>query len=225
MSFKTKGYDVKRKVISKEISDLCREYLLLRREAAYHLYESKYIMPQTNFVGSWNDEQVPNTWSIYGDALMEVLLGLIKPKMEKWTGQKLIETYAYTRIYKKGDILDRHKDRPECEISTTLNLGTDSWPIFIEPDKNKGRFIETKRGKIYETQNTKGKKIDLKPGDMLLYRGQDLEHWREAFEGDVCAQVFLHYSPDTDKNKKLKFDGRPCRGLPKYFPRRPWLKQ
>ena len=29
-------------------------------------------------------------------------------------------------------ILKRHKDRPSCEISTTLNLGGDPWPIFID---------------------------------------------------------------------------------------------
>jgi len=222
MSFKIKGYAVKRQVLSKEIVDICREYLLVRRQAAFHLYDTKYLMHETNFAGSWRDNQVPNTWSIYGDALMEVLLKLIKPKMEKWTEQKLHETYAYTRIYKKGDVLDRHKDRPECEISTTLNLGTDSWPIYIEPDQTKGGFIRANKGTIYQTANTKGKKIDLKPGDMLLYKGEDLEHWREPFAGKTCAQVFLHYT--AMKNKSLKFDGRPSLGLPKCFPEKPWLK-
>ena len=35
-------------------------------------------------------------------------------------------------LYKQGDELKRHKDRPSCEISTTLNLGGDPWPIFID---------------------------------------------------------------------------------------------
>ena len=58
----------------------------------------------------------------------------------------------------------------------------------------------------------------MQSGDMLVYRGCDLEHWREAFEGENCGQVFLHYNDaskkDADKNK---FDGRPFLGLPAWF--------
>ena len=36
---------------------------------------------------------------------------------------------------KPGDVLHRHKDRFSCEISTTLNLGGDPWPIHLEPKK------------------------------------------------------------------------------------------
>ena len=53
-------------------------------------------------------------------------------------------------------------------------------------------------------------------GDMLVYSGCELEHWREPFQGNVCGQVFLHYNhvngPFANKNK---FDGRPMLGLPK----------
>ena len=35
-------------------------------------------------------------------------------------------------LIKKVIELKRHKDRPSCEISTTLNLGGDPWPIFID---------------------------------------------------------------------------------------------
>ena len=58
----------------------------------------------------------------------------------------------------------------------------------------------------------KGIKINLKPGDMLIYDGCELEHWREPFKGKVCAQVFLHYNINC--NKSNKFDGRPMLGLP-----------
>ena len=39
-----------------------------------------------------------------------------------------------------------------------------------------------------------------------------LNHWREAFEGEHCAQVFLHYT--REENKHLEFDGRGMPGLP-----------
>jgi hypothetical protein len=116
--------------------------------------------------------------------------------MEKKSGVKLIETYSYARIYKKGDELKRHKDRYSCEISTTMNLGGDEWSIYVEPD------IE----------------INLKPGDMLMYRGCELEHWREPFEGQDCGQVFLHYNDASSKDaEQNKYDTRPILGLPAYF--------
>ena len=123
--------------------------------------------------------------------------------MEKETGLKLNETYSYARIYKKDDILNRHKDRYSCEISTTMNLGGDLWPIFIEPSGEKGK---------------EGEKVILEPGDMLLYRGEKLEHWREKFEGENCAQVFLHYNDASGENaEKNKYDGRPHLGLSSWF--------
>ena len=130
---------------------------------------------------------------------MEVLLKEITPIMEETTSLKLIETYAYARVYKKGDVLHKHKDRFSCEISTTLNLGGDSWPIFIN---NGNKNIE----------------VNLNPGDMLVYRGNILEHWRDAFEGENCGQVFLHYNDLKTKGAlENKYDGRPHLGLPSAF--------
>ena len=61
-------------------------------------------------------------------------------------------------------------------------------------------------------------KVNLKPGDMLMYRGCELEHWREPFKGKDCGQVFLHYNDSSGKDAKTnKFDGRPMIGLPSYF--------
>ena len=134
--------------------------------------------------------------------------------MEKHTGMKLIPTYSYSRIYKKGDVLHRHKDRYSCEISTTLNLGGDPWPIYIEPNPKKGKVKDGQ----YKSDMTDGKKVILKPGDMLVYKGNLCEHWREAFEGEDCGQVFLHYNNAKTKGAiENQFDGRPHVGLPAWF--------
>ena len=89
------------------------------------------------------------------------------------------------------------------DISTTLNLGGDNWPIYLEPSGEEGK---------------EGQKISLTQGDMLIYKGCEVEHWREAFnapEGAWQTQVFLHY---VDKNGPYgdfcKFDSRPALGLP-----------
>jgi len=152
---------------------------------------------------------------------METLLLAVQPKMEKETGLKLNPTYSYARIYKKGDVLRRHKDRFSCEISTTLNLGGDEWPIFIENKKNLGIPEENGGQKgVTASSNNKGTKVMLKPGDMLVYKGMMCEHWREVFLGEDCAQVFLHYNDvnSTIGNAEQNmFDGRPHLGLPGYF--------
>ena len=215
MSFKKNKYIVIKEAVPKQIAEFVYNYFILKRQVARTLFDRRYISDFTNEWGVWNDEQVPNTYSHYADVAMETLLLRTLPIMEKHTKLKLNPTYSYARIYKQGDVLKRHKDRFSCEISTTLNLGGDSWPIYLEPKKNVG-IPDGK--KITVSTNNKGVKIDLSPGDMLVYRGMELEHWREEFQGKDCAQVFLHYndlkSNDSDKNI---FDKRPHLGLPSWF--------
>jgi len=218
MSFEKNGYTVIKKAISPEIADFVYKYFLLKRKVARTLFDEKYISPMTDYFGVWNDQQVPETYSHYGDIAMETLLTEVKPIMQKQTGLKLIETYAYARIYKKGDILHRHKDRFSCEISTTLNLGGDDWPIYINPDKKEGG-VDNKTG-AYKSSKSKGTRVDLNPGDMLVYRGNILEHWRDKFKGTDCGQVFLHYNNKATKGSgDNKFDKRAHLGLSAWFKR------
>src|SRR5210317_206437 len=217
MSFKEKKYTVIKNVISNELAKFCYDYFLLKRKVAKTLFDEKFIAPIEHSWGTWNDEQVPNTYSHYSDIVMETLLQKVKSIMEKETQLKLNETYSYARIYKKGDILERHKDRFSCEISTTMNLGGDDWPIYLENKKNVG--IPDDKNYFAKTNN-KGTKVVLKPGDMLVYKGMILEHWREVFLGEDCAQVFLHYNDVNSKvgnSEQNIFDGRPHLGLPSYF--------
>jgi len=66
--------------------------------------------------------------------------------------------------------------------------------------------------------NQKGIAVSLKPGDMLFYKGSELEHWRKPFKGNSCCQVFLHYNNVNGNFKnKYKYDGRPMLGLPAYI--------
>ena len=220
-SFKKNHFLVIKEAVDPKIANFIYNYFLMKRQVTRTLFDTRYISPFTTEFGVWNDQQVPNTYSHYADLAMETLLLSVQPKMEKLTGIKLNPTYSYARIYKKGDILERHKDRFSCEISTTMNLGGDEWPIYLENKKNVGSSndIDPKTGKNYlVSTDNKGKEIVLKPGDMLVYKGQILEHWREVFLGDNCAQVFLHYndvkSEGADKNI---FDARPHLGLPAYF--------
>jgi len=214
MSFKDKKYTVVKSAISKELAKFVYDYFCMKRKVTRFLFDEKYLSPFREEFGTWADQQIPNTYSHYGDIAMETLLQNLLPVMEENTNLKLIPTYSYARIYKKGDILHRHKDRPSCEISTTLNLGGDSWPIFLEPEKNVG--IPGENGITAFSENP-GIKIDLEPGDMLIYSGCIFEHWRETFEGENCGQVFLHYNNIETQGESNKFDKRPFLGLPSKF--------
>lgn len=138
------------------------------------------------------DDQVPGTPALGGDPGMDLLLVRLLPTVEQLTSLKLFWTYSYFRVYKRGDVLDKHTDRPSCEISLTLNLGyVDSkpWPLWIQ-----GR-----RGTS---------SIELEAGDAVLYRGIECPHWREPFEGEACAQVFLHYVDQNGPYAEWRYDKR-----------------
>ena len=221
MSFKKKKYTVLKNAISHDLAMFVYNYFLMKRRVTRTMRDARYISQFSEEWGTWEDSQVPNTYSHYADVAMETLLLKVQPAMEKHTGLKLTPTYSYARIYKTGDVLHRHKDRFSCEISTTLNLGGDPWPIFLNPNPKAGNVSGPIGGKYgtqkYHATNDKGVRINLKPGDMLIYSGCELEHWREEFQGTDCGQVFLHYNKVSKKADQNMFDKRQHLGLPAWF--------
>jgi len=193
MSFAQNKYQVIKKAVPYELANFIFNYFLLKRDAVNYMYKNN-LVAENGMFGTWKDAQVPNVYSHYADFVMETLLMKVMPIMKKETNLDLIPTYSYARVYEKGSVLAKHKDRPSCEISTTLNLGGDPWAIYLE-----------------------GIKVDLEPGDMLVYSGCELEHWRDEFQGNICAQVFLHYNhvngQFADSNL---YDKRPLLGLPPF---------
>ena len=214
MSFKKNKYQVIRGAISKELADIAFTYLRISAEADHWLLANQATHEGNFLIGNFKDRQVPNSYAKYADRLMETLLVKTIPIMKAKTGLDLIPTYSYTRLYKTGNILNRHKDRPSCEISTTLNLGGDPWPIYIDPTGS-NNVVDEYKG-IMKPDAPKGNRVDLKPGDMLIYSGCELEHWREPFEGKLCGQVFLHYNHANGPFAKSNlYDKRPLLGIPK----------
>ena len=214
MSFKTKKYQVIKGALSKELSNFIFNYMMLQRDAVDFMMKNNKVNPANPFIGTRTDQQIPGSYSKYGDWAMETLLMFMIPIMKAKTGMDLVPTYSYTRLYEKGNILKRHKDRPSCEISTTLHLGGDEWPIFLDPTG--GNFVIDEYKNIHKPGAPKGIRVDLKVGDMLIYSGCELEHWREPFQGNVCSQVFLHYNHANGPFAKTNlFDKRPLLGVTK----------
>jgi hypothetical protein len=139
------------------------------------------------------DTQVERAWTGYAIPAVEALLERFQPLVSQRTGHELIPTYSYARVYLPGAELERHTDRPACEVSATLTVASRSeapWPLFME------------------TCGGKAEGIPMEPGDILIYRGTERPHWRESFHGDWHMQIFLHWvradGPWADK----RFDGR-----------------
>ena len=139
-----------------------------------------------------DDPRATGTPSSYADPTMEWLLERLRPTIEQLAGCRLFPSYSYFRVYKHGDTLARHVDRPACELSVSLNLGQ-------EPDEPWPLGILGRRGENYALLST---------GDGLLYRGTECPHWRDAYQGQRLAQVFLHYVEQGGPNESWKFDRR-----------------
>jgi hypothetical protein len=176
--FKINGYCKIESVLSVELRDFITQYALFDEMQDYNP----------------DGKQVTDAHSKYADPAMESFLLLLQSKMEEYTGLELYPTYSFYRVYRSGDELDEHVDRPSCEISTTVcfNYSYDSsyqWPIFMEDNE-----------------------INLEPGDMVIYRGCDLPHYRKKFDppdvDDWQVQGFFHYVDVNGPNYKFKYDER-----------------
>lgn len=148
------------------------------------------------------DLQCPMSEAIRDTPTFDKLLIDLLPHIEEATGLELFPTYAYARLYAPGEELKIHTDRPACEISATLTLGFEGnvWPIYVGFDKDK----------------TDRKEIIMESGDIAIYRGLEVYHWREPYvEGKWQAQVFLHYVDKNGPHKEWKYDKR--EGLTKQY--------
>lgn len=185
--FKANGYVYVKNAIAKNIIDLVSNYSLIDEQQNYSPEQGPHC-------------QIHNSHSSYGDPLMESMLLHMLPIMEENTGLSLYPTYSYYRVYRPGAELLSHTDRPSCEVSTTITFAFDykeqqdtySWPIFMAANK-----------------------CVMQPGDLVIYRGCDLDHWREKFtapEGSYHVQAFLHYVDAYGPFADYKWDGRPSIG-------------
>jgi hypothetical protein len=178
--FKENGYCIIRSVISNELRDIITQYALFDEMQDYRADKT----------------QVLGAHSKYADPAMESILLHLHSIMEANTGLALHPTYSFYRVYRNGDELKAHIDRPSCEISASLcfnysyNDEKYQWPMYL---------------------NDHNTAADLRPGDMVIYRGCDLKHWREKFnppEDSWHVQGFFHYVDVNGPYADYKNDGR-----------------
>ena len=191
--FVTNGYAVARGIIEPQTCRVLAEQFRMHRRCSYF-----YRNAPLEHVRAFEDGQVPYSFPHYGFYAFEALMVEMQPAMEIVIGKKLHPCYTYARIMYAGADMKVHKDRPSCQFSTTACIDydvKDHYPIYIK--------------------NYAGKTsaVTLAPGDMLVYHGTDLEHWREEYTGREHIQAFLHYVDARGKYKDYRYDHRPMLGL------------
>ena len=193
-TFLKNKYIVFDNVLSAETCDFLTNYMFLKKEAGY-------LEPPVSKGGK--DTQCPKSWSVYGDPAFDTLLKQLCPSLSSLLGLELLPAYTYARIYEPGETLEWHVDRPSCEISGTMTLGFESledlWPIYVGTPGSKEKV---------------GTPVMIGKGELMMYQGEQVPHWRDAFEGKWQVQVFFHYvRADGPHAKDHVFDGRPNLGI------------
>ena len=209
--FKDNKYLVLKNFIDQNMAGLLYQYSLVKVQQT----DFKSMFDKAAYNESWDgkfgDEQAPISYNCYGDAMMETILAASTKTLSQYVGFELTPNYSYWRLYQQGEVLLRHRDRESCEVSATMCLGYNTSNVDQEkhPGYNWPMFVETEDA-------PDGVPISLDPGDIIIYRGCDVEHWREKFLGLNHAQLFLHYNDPTGPYG-IRLDGRPILAVPKHF--------
>lgn len=197
MSFETEKYSIIRKIVSADVLKHCEAEFELIRSMVYYMNNIENNSCNQNL---FNDEMVAECFSYYCALPFEVLSVELMPLLETIVGKKLYPTYTYSRIYYNNAEMKPHTDRPSCEFSVSLCISNDenfeTWPLYIKSNVS-AEIV----------------KIDLEPGDAVIYKGADLLHWREPYHGQKQCQAFFHYVDKDGIFKDCKFDYRPLLGL------------
>lgn len=187
--FEQNNYLHLKNIISKEQVDFIKNSIMYEIIQDPNKINEKLVGPETN--------------SKYASPTTEALTVFLIPILEKFTGLSLIPTFSYYRLYGPQNFLKKHTDREACEIAVTINLGYDytevkkdyTWDIFIN-------------NQPFKTM----------PGDLVVYRGIELEHYREPMQGGKNSwhlQAFLFYVDANGKYTNFAYDERPGMGYKK----------
>ena len=140
----------------------------------------------------YNPGRIVNScWDRYGHQVTEALLSLWTEYFSQVWRCDLAPTYSYSRFHWRGAELKPHVDRPSCEYSCTVMLYGDPWPIYMA-----------------------GEEYLLEPGDAITYKGAEVEHWRQPFEGEGYLIATFHWVDRNGPYKDSIYDGRVGLGMP-----------
>ena len=186
------------RIIDKKIVDGELKYAFVKEFIPVEVAEAmaSYIEAQASAGKLGKDNQCPNSFRIA--ARFNRLQVQLRPLMERLFNENssgehvdLISTYNYGRQYVNGEILKRHRDRPACDYSATVSLGKregDAWPFYAQYKKHEQL------------------EVSMDVGDAVIYRGHQVDHWRESNTQGLQYQVFFHYVDKNGPHKEWKFN-------------------
>jgi len=174
------SYTLVKNFVNKETANFLYEYLE---------FSTKIYISEGDLMAKDGDRMVPGCLGPRsGDMTFDSFLNFMHKRVEKLTDKTLYPTYTYARLYVTGNEMPKHIDRPACEYSLTMKLGDSgngNWPIFID-----------------------NKEVFLDDGDAVLYKGCEVEHWRNKCDipDYKLGQLFLHYVDSNGPYRAEKYD-------------------
>lgn len=121
-------------------------------------------------------------------------------------GEDVKPSYAFSASYFGEAALDPHIDRAQCEYSISFQVDyqpepkddLSPWGLYVSPlelaeRQHKGSFPWGDYPED-DPDSRKCKKVHLRSGDGLFYRGCELVHYRYPLEkGHTSTSIFFHY--------------------------------
>ena len=198
--FKNNGFIILRNVFSKDTLEFVNSTWDKLKEKPFSDHFPYFI--GEHIEGSpW---EMPFSFTNFGSAPFGYYLHLsLQQVIQEKLNLELVPTYYFSREYYTDAVLYAHRDRPSCEISATIAIGHETmnqkpWPIWIKNDKefsgqNLSAFEVSQGLNAEERLRTSCHDIYLEPGDVMVYQGCNVLHWRDPFEGIFSRHTFVHF--------------------------------
>ena len=193
MTYKTDNFKIIKGVLSKDTCRILAREFRMTRDVLHFTADRSKKYP-------FADEMVDNSFSWYSPLCFESLADtVIKDVVSSVLEEPVVPTYSYGRIYYNGSELKKHVDRACSEIAVSVCLDIDNsvadWPLFVHVSEN---HIE---------------KVLQSPGDIIIYDGNKLPHWRTVYHGHEHINAFMFYVKENGPRSSLIYDTRQCLGL------------
>ena len=219
MFFMENRYVVLKKFVPQEILDMAMD-VWKTVENQEEIYDNMFQL-ERDPINDTPQESLFSSSGAYSTPMGVMLHRWLTKKLESAIDLTLKETYSYTRKYERQAYLRSHTDRPSCEISSTLCLDYKSddgspWKIWVKNDDN---YVAKEDGSPWDfeeicrrsqdipirkrKEDPSIKCLSLEPGDLLLYQGPNVIHWRDTFIGDYTYHIFFHWYNELGKTSQL----------------------
>lgn len=122
------------------------------------------------------DHQVPTRRGEHNAALFSAVHSQLSNLVQSVANTPLKPSYCYMSVYPKGSVLTKHTDRAQCiwNASITFARTHGIWPIHVDGHKGPAS-------------------IHADIGEVIVYRGTEIPHWRDALPEGKATVCFFHF--------------------------------